>query len=449
MRGACLRIACGLRAMGGTLPIAVVLWVGTLDASAGVKLEAASDGQASTASKAGDATRSSVSHVTSASAAAKSKANTKANTAKTPAASKSPDSPGEPSTRKTITRAADSHAKRSLQTILEYGDQCAREIGEICPFDCNSGTDIPITVHDTTPTDYRTLTQCDRPSLLDPGSQYTGQCAPYSKVLNLSRGSTQISVYCRRNTVHREANGAYYDEVDIVLHHTGTGKTCWFQSRPAKDGAKDGDRDKVGIDASRVPPPNERVAPDKKPSAVEFWRPPGEVAAAQCATCHDASPYIQSPFIAQVWDKVPTDPWGKYINIGADFASWRHAYAISTRGNTCIGCHRIGDERSCSIYVPMSAGLIGSPANLTPPKGAHFSPWMPTQGMTQDRWTADNIRSVNAILTCCADRAHKNPDCAFVSVMASADKPLLSGPLPADHLCPATGRAAAGSAAAR
>ncbi|WP_413191654.1 hypothetical protein [Pararobbsia alpina] len=350
--------------------------------------------------------------------------------------------------------SAGSHARAGQQTVLEYGDQCAREIGEICPFDCNSGTDIPITVDNKTPTDYTNLKQCDRPSLLVPDQANSGQCMPYSKVLNLSRGSTQISVYCRRNSLNRHPDKShYFDEVDIVLHHTGSGKTCWFQSKAAPphtpvQGQGADKSDNVGIDASRVPPPNERVAPAGHPSAVEFWKAPREVAAAQCASCHDAGPFIQSPYIAQVWNNVPTDPWGKYVNIGADFASWRRSWAISTPGNTCIGCHRIGDERSCSTYVPMSAGRLGSPANNAQANAFPLSHWMPTQDMEQDRWTAENIRSVNDILTCCADRTHKNPNCTFTPVMSAPPKSHWIGAMPADHACPMFDRVAIGGTAA-
>ena len=366
------------------------------------------------------------------------------------------------------------YAGEHEQSILEYGDQCAKEIGEICPFDCNSGTDIPVTVDNQTPASDAKVDQCDRPSLLDPKNPGQGQCVQYSKVLNLSRGSTQISVYCRRLKV-RPRNDPYYDEVDIVLHHTGNGKTCWFQSKAPPSASvsdtKNGANPKYyglqstlrstlqtahtaqsstsasgasaptgGIDASRVPPPNERQAPAGHPSAVEFWESPHVVAQQQCATCHDAGPYIQSPFIAQVWDKVPTDPWGKYVNIGADFASWRHSWSISTTGNTCVGCHRIGDEQSCSTYIPMSAGKMPSPAEDKLATSFAMSHWMPLNSINEGQWNADNLRSLDALNTCCSDPNHRNPMCHYAPIMTSPDPHHDKVPDARERVCPVADR---------
>jgi hypothetical protein len=111
-------------------------------------------------------------------------------------------------------------AEKHEQTVLEYGAQCVREIGYIRPFDCNSGTNIPITINGKPPAENENPPQCDRPSLLYPTTDVPGQCAPYSKILNLSHGNTQISAYCKRNT-WRQDKSAYYDEVNIVAKPAG------------------------------------------------------------------------------------------------------------------------------------------------------------------------------------------------------------------------------------
>jgi hypothetical protein len=315
------------------------------------------------------------------------------------------------------------------QTLLEYGAQCAREIGEIPPFDCDSGTDIPITIDGKPPGPRESPKRCDKPSLLVP-TDTPGQCIPYSKVLNLSRGNTQISVYCRRNRL-RPDRCRYYDEVDIVLHHTGNGKTCWFHAQaptqskpdPGEDSCPTPSRNKDnGLDASRVPPPNEKTPPAGHVSAVEFWQTPAATARLNCMSCHDAGPYIYSPYIGQVWDKIPTDPWGKYSSIGAAFAHGP-LLVIATPGNTCIGCHRIGSDHSCDIYLRLSAGKKPAPGNDLAANSYPLNHWMPTNNtMSPAQWSAANKKSVDALLSCCQHKNRKDPDCTLTPIPTGEKK---------------------------
>ncbi|MFM0367436.1 hypothetical protein [Paraburkholderia sediminicola] len=300
-------------------------------------------------------------------------------------------------------------ANEREQTLLEYGEQCAKEIGEIPPFNCNDGINIPITINGKSPARGDSPRLCDRPSLLHPTSEVEGQCLPYSKILNLSRGNTQISAYCRRNKL-RDDRDPVYDEVVIVQHHSGNGKTCWFlsQSHPGAD----------GIDASRVPPPNEKSPPAGNIPAVEFWTTLARIAAVRptCISCHDAGPFIFSPYIGQVWDKVPTDPWGKYSSIGPAFSSHR-LNVISTPGNACIGCHRIGSEQSCEAYIGLSTGRLSAPGNDQLANSYPLNHWMPTaNNMSHAQWDEANVKSVDALLSCCRDKAHKDPNCTFTPI---------------------------------
>ena len=295
------------------------------------------------------------------------------------------------------------------QTLLEYGEQCAKEIGEIPPFNCNDGTDIPITIDGKPPAQDESPRRCDKPSLLHPTSEAEGQCMPYSKILNLSRGSTQIAAYCRRNTLRADKDPRY-DEVVVVAHHSGNGKTCWFQSR-SPTGAD-------GMDATRVPPPNEKTAPPGHPSAVEFWTTPAKIAAAKptCIACHDAGPFIFSPYIGQVWDKLPTDLWGNYSSIGPAFSSYR-LKTMSTPGNACIGCHRIGSEQSCAAYIGLSTGRLVAPGGDRRANRYPLSHWMPTDNaMSEAQWNEANVRSVDALLACCKDKTRKNANCTFTPI---------------------------------
>ncbi|WP_415764304.1 hypothetical protein [Paraburkholderia sp. J10-1] len=311
------------------------------------------------------------------------------------------------------------------QTLLEYADQCVREIGEIPPFNCNNGTDIPITIDGKPPGPHESPTQCDKPSLLSPIYEAKGQCIPFSKILNLSRGNTQISAYCRRDVL-RDDKDPHYDGVVVVMHHSGNGKTCWFASKPPPSKSQADAHASGGIIATRVPPPNERRPPSGQLSAVEFWETPTVVAASTprnptCLKCHDAGPFIFSPYIGQVWDKVPTDPWGKYSSIGQAFASY-HLMTMSTPGNTCIGCHRIGSDQSCTAFIGLSTGNQKAPGNDRLANSYPHDHWMPTDNaMSAAQWDKANVASVNALLACCKDAAHRDPNCTFTPMPSSSN----------------------------
>jgi hypothetical protein len=294
-------------------------------------------------------------------------------------------------------------------SVLKYGQMCAQEIGEIPPFNCDDGTVVPITVDGKTPSpgQYTAGMTCDRPALLPYGAETFGQCTPYSRILNLSRGKTQISAFCRREYL-REPNSPMYDEVDIVLHAQDSGKTCWFHAQSAPGDTK-------GFNASRVPPPNEKTPPPTQPSAEKFWWPPAPTSDKNCAGCHDAEPYMYSPWLGQKWEYVPTDPLGHYINLGEDFAKW-HSSGISTRDNTCVGCHRIGNQASCSTYIPMAAGMMDATGGNNLAKSYPLNHWMPVNNdNSQAFWNVTHEKSIRDLLTCCADP--KNPICTITPII--------------------------------
>jgi hypothetical protein len=298
------------------------------------------------------------------------------------------------------------------QSLQEYGQECAEMIGQIPAFDCLDGTIVPITVDGKTPTEYTSGMTCDRPALLPYKPDSFGQCTPYSRILNFSRDKVQISAFCRREQL-RDPKSAMFDEVDIIAHNANSGKTCWFH-------AEDKPGQRGGFDASRVPPPNEKVAPPKRVSAKDFWWTPGRTAQKNCASCHDADPFMYSPWLGQVWHKVPTDPLGRYSNIGKDFASW-HSNSISTRDNTCVGCHRIGDQASCSVYIPMATGKISPKGGDAMAMSYPLSHWMPVNNdQTKAFWTKANLESLQKIMTCCDDP--KNPICTITPIITPASK---------------------------
>ncbi len=319
------------------------------------------------------------------------------------------DASGDPNTL-----APDPGAARiSTDDIIAYGDSCAKHIAAIPAFDCADGVLALITVDGEVPEAYTPDMACDRPALLLPGNEKTdGQCVPYSRALVLrDDAEVQMSAFCRKKLIRSPAS-PLYDEIDIILHSVTTGSTCWFQAKPFNP---QGDTT-IGLVGTRVPPPNEVTAPPGFPSAQHFWDPPDSTAAENCGTCHDNDPFYYSPFIAQT-GQLPANPFGKYANdIGEPFKAWPKPQSLTTRGNTCTGCHRIGVQHTCS------EGLLQTIDNTSIPNldawGQRYpqSHWMPVHNLwTESQWDEVYTESVARLLACCLPNGNTAAEGCMIS----------------------------------
>lgn len=297
------------------------------------------------------------------------------------------------------------------QSIIEYGRECAARIAPIPSFDCRSGTLIPVTVDGRVPSHYEPNMTCDRPSLLpynEPGAE--GQCIPNSRVLVLRDDSrAQIVVACREKTI-RPADTFLFDEIDIIAHSVASGSTCWFQAL-----APSPDSPNHGLDGRRVPPPDEPAPPPGHPAAQTFWRSPEDTAAVKCVECHDSDPFMYSPFVAQT-GQLPKDPFGKYVNdIGAAFKGWAKPYGITTSGNTCVGCHRIGSLVTCHATMNQAVGLAPAPGEDEWAQKFPQSHWMPPgNSLTQRSWNIIYQESVKQLGACCTTPSA--PGCKIIPI---------------------------------
>lgn len=291
---------------------------------------------------------------------------------------------------------------RAQQELLPYARECAEKIGPIPAFDCTKGTRVPITVNGKVPASYVPQMTCDRPSLLPPGEgeNTDGQCIPESRALVLrDDGKVQISAYCRQKKI-RPANTYLYDEVDLISHNVETGSTCWFQALAPNPLSAD-----KGLDGRRVPPPEEVTSPAGKPAAKDFWNTPAKTASGQCGSCHDSDPFMYSPLIGQT-GQMPRDPLGLYANdIGEDFKKWPKPVALSTRGNTCTGCHRIGSQHTCKTAMYETVGIYSEDLGKYLDSWARVYPnshWMPPGlSMSKEQWEATYRGSIDALARCC------------------------------------------------
>jgi hypothetical protein len=138
----------------------------------------------------------------------------------------------------------------------------------------------------------------------------------------------------------RPVNDPNFDSFEIIMHNVKSGSTCFFISKNF------GGRPQ-GENGNRVPPPSELKPPKGEFSAAEIWATPQQTADHGCIYCHDSDPWMRTPWVDQT-GQVPSNPWGFYaVDVGGPFAKWPKPKSVATRGNTCVGCHRIGSLNTC------------------------------------------------------------------------------------------------------
>ena len=179
---------------------------------------------------------------------------------------------------------------------------------------CAEAFDIPITI-DGKPVD-GWPDSCDRPSAL------TGDCQPAQVGRSIGThhdGSPRPEVvfmnFCRDGGM------------GVIGHNSKTGAACFFHMSHAVS--------------------NEEVHPGSNdPDYDVYWQTAEVVAADNCQGCHQADPWLHSPWIDQVKDpNDPTQPLvpltatatSPYTVVGEDFTQPIHA---SAPRNSCTSCHR-------------------------------------------------------------------------------------------------------------
>ncbi len=280
------------------------------------------------------------------------------------------------------------------QTLEDYGDMCRQAIADVPSFSCLDGAIIPITVNGKVPAEYRPNMDCDWPPLLPlgeegrPGEQ--GQCIPFTRVLNFSQGERQIVAACRQKII-RSAESVSFDEIDIIAHNALDGSTCWFQAKGTND---------QPLDGSKVPSPTAAVAPPGYPGRSGFWRSPAAVAGDNCGLCHDNDPFMYSPYIGQLWNRLPTNPLGYYRHLGQDFAHWP-TESLSTANNACVGCHRIGVAFTSGLGTKQAVGMVQIDNADARAQRYPQSHWMPPGNFHSARqWQTIYRQSVEELIAC-------------------------------------------------
>jgi hypothetical protein len=296
--------------------------------------------------------------------------------------------------------------ENTSNSVTAYAQACSQYMAQVPSFSCLvDSAVVPITVNGEEPPEYVANMTCDKPALLPYGKHAQtdgkqGQCIPFSRMRKIELDDefkTQISIGCRQKKI-RSKDSVYFDEVDVIAHSVVNGQTCWFQA-VAQEGTP-------GIDGSKVPSPNLNTQQAGYPNAKEFWNTPQQIVEnkEQCTQCHDNDPFMYSPWVGQVWDHVPTDPIGFYANDVGPFGENINWTALTTDGNTCTGCHRIGSEFSCGQGLLEATGKrISKYADVA----AHTFPlshWMPPgEGHSFAQWSVIYQQSADDLNACCND----------------------------------------------
>jgi hypothetical protein len=204
-------------------------------------------------------------------------------------------------------------------TALHHAQVCAQYLGPIPPMSCSEAQEVPITVNGSAISEAKAAS-CDRPAALTGGCRvgnYIGRKAgryhdgsPRPEVIFMS--------FCRDGGM------------GVIGHNTTTGATCFFHMSHVVDNM-------------------ERHPGSDEADYEKYWQAPDIVAADECQGCHQADPFIHSPWADQLRhpdnpDETlvpvlagPANPRPPYTVVGDEFAQ---PTTTDFPGNQCVTCHR-------------------------------------------------------------------------------------------------------------
>ncbi|MGE0547953.1 MAG: PPC domain-containing protein [Kofleriaceae bacterium] len=241
--------------------------------------------------------------------------------------------------------------EQRINSAQAYGERCVGELGEIpffektgegtySTYNCLESTAIPVTVTSSTgqveTPQTGTVPQCDNPqyiySLCEAGPRVASRT---------NEQGTRWVLLCRKSI------GGYasdqYNDIAMIGHNPFTGKTCFFQN--ALYQKKDG---------GHVPHPADVEKSTNLWSGVHG----GLGGGIQCIRCHDADPFVHTPWIDGAKDNAgrpivpkmgvdPDMPLGAndapYALVNRRGQGWTAPkQLVSAEANACLKCHRMG-----------------------------------------------------------------------------------------------------------
>ena len=312
-------------------------------------------------------------------------------------------------------KADDPSGEVRINSAQEYGVRCVAELGEI-PFfeklgddeygtyDCLESTPIPMTVTQANGSVKApmegTEPKCDAPQFI------YDLCEAGPRVAQRTNDQgTRWVLLCRKSIGGYASNK--YNDIAMIGHNPFTGKTCFFQNALYQK-----------TDGGKVPHPADKDKSTNLWSGVHG----GEGSGIQCANCHDADPFIHSPWIDGAKDQAGR-PIIPKMGIDADLAlgaldtpyaivnlkgqGWKMPKQIvSPEANACLKCHRMGDGRWADGWLERLEGTNAAWKNITTDKynQPEHKYWMPTDVLftTEAQWTGSEYAKALDFIQACA-----------------------------------------------
>ena len=323
----------------------------------------------------------------------------------------------------------ESSGEQKINSPVAYGERCVGDLGEIpffektgdgeyTTFDCLNATEIPITITNpdgtvTKPRDGR-HPKCDNPQyiydLCEAGPRVTSRT---------NEQGTRWVLLCRKSIGGYASN--QYNDIAMIGHNPFTGKTCFFQN--ALGSKRDG---------GHIPHPADKEKSQNLWSGVHGGMGTGGI---RCAGCHDADPFIHTPWIDGAKDaqgrtivpKMGLDldmPLGAndtpYSLVNARGQGWQfEKQIVSSEASACLRCHRMGSGQWTDTWIKRLEGTDTFWNGITTDKfntAAHRY-WMPTDRVfdTDAQWTASPFAAALTFIKGCGSNP-TNPACIWKEI---------------------------------
>jgi hypothetical protein len=315
-----------------------------------------------------------------------------------------------------------------INSPVEYGERCVAELGEIpfftkngdgdySTYDCLDSTEIPMTITADDgsvmhPTD-GTVNECDRPEYI------YSLCEAGPRVATKTNDQgTRWVLLCRKSKGGLSSD--QYNDIAMIGHNPFTGKTCFFQNALYSK-----------TDGGHVPHPADKTKSQDLWSGVHG----GIGSGIQCAHCHDADPFIHSPWIdgakdAQGREIVPKMGVDPDFSIGANDTPYsivnlhgqhwtQEKQIVSAEANACLRCHRMGGGQWAQSYLTRLDGTDSAWTGITTAtwNRPEHKYWMPPDQSFADDATWSNsefAKSLRFISSCGANPS--DPSCIWQDV---------------------------------
>ncbi len=316
-----------------------------------------------------------------------------------------------------------------IESVAAYARACVAEMGDIPFFEkigeddwgtysCLDSTPIPMVVtdengHSTFPQE--SVDKCDNPQFIynscEPNA-VNGQTNGPRVASRANDQGTHWVLLCRK----AKSEEGEYNDVAMIGHNPYTGKTCYFQNALYNR-----------TDGVHVPhPADEKDSPASPQQSNSLWSgiQGGYGSGIQCVDCHDADPFIHSPWIDGAKDAngdpiIPkmgiTDGFAQGFNespytlVDLEGQGWTMPKHItSPEAAACTKCHRMGDGRWTDRWNDRLEAKDTLWDNLLTPWGKRFEHyfWMPpeTEGLDEATWAeSEQGKAMAFIKKCGAD----------------------------------------------